>query len=80
MTDTKFDTMNNIAEMDFLANACGINFSVPDTKRYIEMFMLMNGLNRIYDSAGNVGNNLTNWGLNKASNLIMAVRSIRGAL
>ena len=80
MSDTKFDTMNNIAEMDFLANACGINFSVPDTKRYIEMFMLMNGLNRIYDSAGNVGNNLTNWGLNKASNLIMAVRSIRGAL
>ena len=80
MSDIKFDTMNNIAEMDFLANACGVNFNVPDTERYIEMFLLMNGITRIYDFAGNTSNNLTEWGINKATNIIRSLRGIRGVL
>lgn len=75
----KYDTMNNMAEMDFLANACGVNFSIPDTQRYIEMFMNMHVNNTIRDAFGNLGNDLTNWGLNKYNNVLLKFSGIRGS-
>lgn len=50
MTDSgKFDTMNNTALMDYIANLCGINIFKPEVARNIDMWLTQNYRNKITD-------------------------------
>lgn len=77
MDNIKYNMMNNIAEMDFLANSCGINFDVPDTWRYLEMFTTLNVETRVQDLFGNASNVVSNWAWNKFESLSNSLRGIR---
>lgn len=48
-TDWKYDTMNNTALMDYIANLCGINIYKPEISRIIEMWWVNNFENRLDD-------------------------------
>ena len=37
----KSNTMQNIAEMDYLANTCGVNINEPDVLRMVNMFVTL---------------------------------------
>lgn len=45
----KYDTMNNTALMDYIANLCGINIYKPEITRIIDMWYTNNFENRITD-------------------------------
>lgn len=47
--DWKFDTLNNTALMDYIANLCGINIYKPEISRMIEMWYVNNFENRVTD-------------------------------
>lgn len=47
--DWKFDTLNNTALMDYIANLCGINIFKPEVTRMIEMWYINNFANRVTD-------------------------------
>lgn len=49
MTNMKYGMLENIAEMDFIANLCGINYNVPDTIRYIKMWADLNWNSQVRD-------------------------------
>lgn len=78
MDNIKFDMMNNIAEMDFLANACGINYNVPDAARYARMFVDLRIRNRVLDTPANIQNQVTNALVNSFESVRNGLRSIRG--
>ena len=78
MDSIKFDMMNNIAEMDFLANACGINYNVPDAVRYARMFVDLRIRNRVLDTPANIQNQVTNALVNSFESVRNGLRSIRG--
>lgn len=66
----KYDTLNNTALMDYIANLCGINIYKPEVTRMIEMWYMNNFYNRAADLFQ------TNiWGgiQNKVQNLIMGI-------
>lgn len=46
----KYKLMNNIMELDYIANMCGININEPDVGRMIDMWFTQNIENRISDS------------------------------
>ena len=48
-TDWKYDTLNNTALMDYIANLCGINVYKPEISRIIEMWWVNNFENRVDD-------------------------------
>lgn len=48
-TDWQYDTLNNTALMDYIANLCGINIYKPEISRMIEMWYVNNFSNRITD-------------------------------
>ena len=48
-TDWSFDTLNNTALMDYIANLCGINIFKPEIGRLIDMWFVNNVANRIED-------------------------------
>lgn len=48
-TDWKYDTLNNTALMDYIANLCGINIFKPEISRIIEMWWVNNFENRVDD-------------------------------
>lgn len=48
-TEWKFDTLNNTALMDYIANLCGINIFKPEIARMIDMWYVNNFSNRITD-------------------------------
>lgn len=48
-TDWKFDTLNNTAQMDYIANLCGINIFAPEVMRTIDMWFVNNFTNRATD-------------------------------
>lgn len=48
-TDWKYDTLNNTALMDYIANLCGINIYKPEITRIIDMWYTNNFSNRITD-------------------------------
>ena len=48
-TDWKYDTLNNTALMDYIANLCGINIYKPEISRIIEMWWVNNFENRVDD-------------------------------
>ena len=60
------NVMQNIAEMDYLANLCGININEPDVARMIEMYLTLNISNVFTD----IPTNLTTGLLNKLSNKV----------
>lgn len=45
----KYDTLNNTALMDYIANLCGINIYKPEISRMIEMWYVNNFSNRVTD-------------------------------
>lgn len=48
-TDWKYDTLNNTALMDYIANLCGINVYKPEIGRMIDMWLINNFTNRVED-------------------------------
>lgn len=48
-TSWKYDTMNNTALMDYIANLCGINIYKPEITRLIDMWWTNNFSNRATD-------------------------------
>lgn len=49
MENLKFDTINNTALMDYIATMCGINVFKPEISRAIDMWLVQNFQNRVYD-------------------------------
>ena len=47
--DWKYDTLNNTALMDYIANLCGINIFAPEIGRMIDMWFVNNFTNRVND-------------------------------
>ena len=47
--DWKYDTMNNTALMDYIANLCGINVFKPEIARTLDMWYVNNFENRVRD-------------------------------
>ena len=45
----KFDTMDNTALMDYIANFCGVNLYEPEIKRNLRMWFVNNFMNRARD-------------------------------
>lgn len=48
-TDWKYDTLNNTALMDYIANLCGINIFQPEVRRMVDMWFVNNFTNRVQD-------------------------------
>lgn len=69
-TDWKYDTLNNTALMDYIANLCGINIYKPEISRIIEMWWVNNFENRVDDLF-----KLDIWGniQQKVQNIIMGI-------
>lgn len=65
-----YDTLNNTALMDYVANLCGINIFKPEIRRTIEMWYTINLQNKLGDY---IQNNI--WGniQDKVQNLIMGI-------
>lgn len=76
MTNMKYGLMNNIAEMDFLANLCGVNYNVPDTVRYAKMWVDLNVKNRALDVVQNIPIKASNWLDNKLLAISQAMQGI----
>ena len=51
----KSNVMQNISEMDYLANLCGVNINEPDLKRMMEMFVILNVENIFVDIIPDIG-------------------------
>lgn len=49
MDNIQFDTLNNTALMDYIANACGVNVYKPEIARAIDMWIANNFTNRAKD-------------------------------
>lgn len=66
----KYDTLNNTALMDYIANLCGINVYKPEITRIIDMWYTNNFSNRITDFF-----EVNIWGgiQQKVQNLIMGI-------
>lgn len=60
----KANTLQNIAEMDYLANTCGVNINEPDVIRMMDMYVTFNVENVLTDVPTNIttalGNSLSN--------------------
>ena len=68
-TDWKYDTLNNTALMDYIANLCGINIFKPEIGRMIDMWFVNNFENRAKDLFPNLWDS---W-IQKAQNVIMNI-------
>ena len=53
MSNWKYDTLSNTAQMDYIANLCGINMYKPEIGRMISMW-LVNGANKSLDLPRNI--------------------------
>lgn len=65
----QYDTMNNTALMDYIANLCGINMYKPEVSRLIDMWWVNNISNRVTDIPANIWNNIQQ----KVQNSIMSI-------
>ena len=65
----KSNTMQNIAEMDYLANTCGVNINEPDVLRMVNMFVTFNINNVFMDVPTNITTGLGNVLSNKISKI-----------
>ena len=50
----KGKTLQNVAEMDYIANLCGININEPDVFRMVKLWCAFNITNRVYDFIPNL--------------------------
>ena len=48
-TTFKYDTLNNTAQMDYIANFCGVNVYKPEIGRTLSMWFVNNFTNRAKD-------------------------------
>ena len=64
-----YDTMNNTALMDYIANLCGINIYKPEMSRLIDMWYVNNISNRATDIPSNIWSNIQQ----KVQNSIMGI-------
>lgn len=53
-TEWRYDTMSNTAQMDYIANLCGINMYKPEIGRQISMWLVNNIENRALDIPRNI--------------------------
>lgn len=69
----KGTTLQNVSEMDYIANLCGININEPDLFRMVTLWATFNLKNRITDflpnMSMNIGSSLRNMGLNMYNSL-----------
>lgn len=68
-TAWQYDTMNNTALMDYIANLCGVNMYKPEIARLIDMWWVNNISNRASDIPSNIWNNIQQ----KVQNTIMGI-------
>lgn len=68
-TAWQYDTMNNTALMDYIANLCGVNMYKPEVARLIDMWWVNNINNRASDVPSNIWNNIQQ----KVQNTIMGI-------
>ena len=68
-TAWQYDTMNNTALMDYIANLCGVNMYKPEVARLINMWYINNIANRVTDIPSNIWNNIQD----KIQNSIMGI-------
>lgn len=57
-TDWKYDTLNNTALMDYIANLCGVNIFKPEVGRIIDMLLVNDFENRAKDLFPNLWDGL----------------------
>lgn len=70
MDGIKYNMMNNIMLMDYLANTCGVNINDVDIRRSIDMFLTMNLKNRAKDVVRmNIVGAMDQWITNKWANI-----------
>lgn len=68
-TKWNYDTLNNTALMDYIANLCGINIYKPEYTRMIEMWYLNNFNNRVSDLfKTDIWGGMQQWAQNKILN------------
>ena len=69
----KGTTLQNVSEMDYIANLCGININEPDLFRMVTLWATFNLKDRITDflpnMSMNIGSSLRNMGLNMYNSL-----------
>ena len=69
----KGTTLQNVSEMDYIANLCGININEPDLFRMVTLWAVFNIKDRIADFlpnlSMNIGNSLRNMGMNLYNSL-----------
>ena len=65
----KSNVLKNIAEMDFLANMCGVNINQPDLGRVALLYEILNINNPVSDFVPNLESDLLNMFTNKISSL-----------
>lgn len=69
----KGTTLQNVSEMDYIANLCGININEPDLFRMVTLWATFNLKNRISDflpnMSMNIGTSLRNMGMNMYNSL-----------
>ena len=68
-TNWKYDTLNNTALMDYIANLCGINIFKPEVGRMIDMWFVNNFENRAKDLFPSLWDTM----IQKAQNIIMNI-------
>lgn len=54
----KGHTLQNVAEMDYVANLCGININEPDVFRMVNLWCAFNITNKVYDFIPNLSLNI----------------------
>lgn len=63
------DLIGNPAQMDYLANLCGVNIAAPDIMRTLALWWIIRGTNRISDTVNNLWGNAINQVYRKWYNL-----------
>ena len=53
-TNWKYDTMNNTAQMDYIANLCGINMYKAEIGRQLDMWVTNNTIGRVADAGRDI--------------------------
>ena len=63
------NVLKNVAEMDYLANLCGVNINEPDIVRMIDMYVTLNIENYFTDIPANIVSGFTSVFTNKINKI-----------
>ena len=75
-TSFKYDTLNNTAQMDYIANFCGVNVYKPEIGRTLSMWFVNNFTNRAKDFVSiNFWGNMKTSLANRIANVFLYGRS-----